>query len=266
MRRRTRSRVDSSCVLRCQRMSAVKIVILTATSAWGGVEVHAVGLAQLLGKRRHQVTIVQLGHLVYSQSDLELSGNIQVASVYLRKPLEELTFCETLEVLKPFKADVIVFEKGELDSGNFYLDVAAKLYARRYITIEQLSCVSSHQEPSPHARALFEGFEWWRKRTVLKRWSRGLVPDAVGCVGEAVRRPLIDRYRFRSGKAISIANGIEPSRFQMIPEARRRVRAQWGIPVDAFVFGAVGRLAAVKGYEIALDGFRKVIRQFPDGN
>jgi glycosyltransferase involved in cell wall biosynthesis len=47
-----------------------------------------------------------------------------------------------------------------------------------------------------------------------------------------------------------IPNGIPLRRYRPDPEARARVRAELGIPAEAFVVGSVGRLAAEKDYPL----------------
>lgn len=59
----------------------------------------------------------------------------------------------------------------------------------------------------------------------------------------ARKRREVDERRLRV-----ITNGIELSRFHPDPAARERVRAELGIPADAWVVGTVGRVAAEKNH------------------
>src|ERR1700720_2403808 len=110
------------------------VSILTATSAWGGAEFHAITLAETLQHRGHEVAIVELGHTVYSSHSNRFKG-IRVIHVGLPNLLEKLTFSESFNLLKGLVSDVAVFEKGELDAANWRFDTAARICFKRYIAI-----------------------------------------------------------------------------------------------------------------------------------
>ena len=56
-----------------------------------------------------------------------------------------------------------------------------------------------------------------------------------------------------------IPNGIDTSLFKPNPEARRRVRAELGIPEQAWVVGTVGRLAAEKNQTLLVDAMAPLL-------
>jgi glycosyltransferase involved in cell wall biosynthesis len=243
----------------------MQVSILTATSGWGGAEVHTVALAEILQKRHHDVTIVELGHDVYSQRRSQLDDNFRLVRIELRKPVEKVNVRESIQILRPLQSDVIIFEKGELDSGNFYLDVAARLCSRRYIVIEQLICNSMPPRlTGRYLNGLVPGLGLWWYHSFFHRCLRSLGPHWVVCVSEAVRRQLIKDYRFPLQRTLTIHNGIDPVMFQPNREFRSSVRRAWKIPESALVFGAVGRLAPVKGYETAVGLFKELKSALPD--
>jgi hypothetical protein len=60
---------------------------------------------------------------------------------------------------------------------------------------------------------------------------------------------------------VTVHNGIDMGTFRRDPRWRDATREAWGIPRDALVFGAVGRLDPVKGYDLAIEAFEKVTRR-----
>ncbi|MFK4110623.1 glycosyltransferase [Streptomyces sp. NPDC002176] len=55
-----------------------------------------------------------------------------------------------------------------------------------------------------------------------------------------------------------VPNGIDLEPFRFDPERRARVRAQLGIPEDAFVIGGIGRLAPGKRFDILIDALAQL--------
>jgi glycosyltransferase involved in cell wall biosynthesis len=92
----------------------------------------------------------------------------------------------------------------------------------------------------------------------------GRITDIALCVGtgisvEAVRRGLVAPDRIRTiGVAVDSVVGVEPP--ARAPEARDRARRALGLPADAVVVGAVGRLTYQKAPEDFLAAMRHLGR------
>ena len=177
----------------------------------------------------------------------------------LPSSLEKLTFSESLGLLKGLGNDVGVFEKGELDSANWRFDFAARFYFKRYVSIEQLICAAMPLRVSQsHLGGVLPGLGLWWYWTYWNRFARSIGPHSVVCVSEAVRSRLVNDYRFSPQKTITIHNGIDTSKFRPDPRVRAAARYGWGIPSEDMVFGAVGRLAPVKAYDVAIAAFKEL--------
>jgi glycosyltransferase involved in cell wall biosynthesis len=102
-----------------------------------------------------------------------------------------------------------------------------------------------HEFQSPPRRRAYVSIERWL----------GRITDVALCVGagvaaEAVRRELVAPERVRTiGVAVDGPNRARASMTALLPEARRRARAALGLPADAAVVGAVGRLTYQKAPE-----------------
>ena len=84
------------------------------------------------------------------------------------------------------------------------------------------------------------------------------------CVSDAVRRRLVDDYRFPARKVFTVRNGIDVERFCHDRAHALACRQRWGIPAEAVVVRAVGRFSPMKGFVNALDSFQALLKRFPE--
>ena len=232
----------------------MNVVILSNSASWGGLEVHTVALAEALINAGHQTSVVCFGdHAANIYRDRIPS---KAVLVNLAGPESRSVF-NWLRALRHLKVDGAILEKGTWETGGLALDLALRLKARRYFTVQQLE----PPELPPRTRRRHGGIPglglWWYRW----RWSihlRSLAPHLTVCVSAAMSRRLSEDYRFDPRKLVAIHNGVDPEKFTPDPEARVRVREAWGIPADAFVFGSIGRLSYQKALEFAIDAFAAV--------
>lgn len=71
------------------------------------------------------------------------------------------------------------------------------------------------------------------------------------------------KYLFGSEPFEVVNNGIDTDRFRFDATARRQVRAQYGIPQDALLFGSVGRIAEAKNPSFQLRVFAEILKRDP---
>ena len=72
--------------------------------------------------------------------------------------------------------------------------------------------------------------------------------------------------RIAESKLRLLGNGIDLDRFHpATADEKRTLRSQLGLPADAIVVGAVGRLVAEKGYRELLTAWKSVHTAHPDG-
>ena len=244
----------------------MKVRFLTASSYWGGLEGHTVGLAQTLSARGHDVAVVELGREVFADRKTARDERTEVIHVPLpvrdgvTMPLPKVSCFTWWRILRGLRADVGVFAKGDFDGGSWRLDVAARLCFRRYVTIEHSATPMPPKTGARHFGGI-RGFGFWWYRMLMNRRLRSPWPHAVVCVSDAVRRPLANEYLFARRKLATVHNGIDSSTFKRDPERRLAMRERWRVPADALVFGTVGRLTSRKGCELAIELFDEVSRQ-----
>ena len=100
------------------------------------------------------------------------------------------------------------------------------------------------------------GLWWYREYFGLKR--RAALVDHVITVSNFNKLCLIENALVPSARIIICPNCIDANFWRKDHEKARDFRRQFNIPDDAFLFGCVGRLAPEKGFELAIDAFRKL--------
>jgi glycosyltransferase involved in cell wall biosynthesis len=103
---------------------------------------------------------------------------------------------------------------------------------------------------------------WWY-REELRRRLRSLAPRRIVCVSDANRLRLVRDHGFAASKMHTVRNGADVERFRRDPAQGLASRRAWGVPDDALVFGAIGRLHRIKGYATVLDALPVVLQARP---
>jgi glycosyltransferase involved in cell wall biosynthesis len=93
----------------------------------------------------------------------------------------------------------------------------------------------------------------WLRRTVSK------VVDAYVAVTQTLAQVAIDNRECPPARLHVIPNGVDAVRFTPNPEARRRIRAELGIPETAWVVGTVGRLSPEKNQNLLVDAMAPLL-------
>jgi sugar transferase (PEP-CTERM/EpsH1 system associated) len=101
-----------------------------------------------------------------------------------------------------------------------------------------------------------------RHREMLHRLTRRL-DDCTIAVSELVRQAYIERAGVPEDHVITIYNGVDVERFPLREASTSaRVRTEFGIPLDAPLIGAVGRLHRQKDFASLLAALAKVRLHF----
>jgi glycosyltransferase involved in cell wall biosynthesis len=96
-------------------------------------------------------------------------------------------------------------------------------------------------------------------RFILKRVKKILA------VADRVRDDvLINNPTVPAEKVVTIGNSVDFQRFASVRISKGEVRKRENLPMDAFIFGTVGRLAPTKGYQYLVCAFTTVKKQVPN--
>lgn len=87
--------------------------------------------------------------------------------------------------------------------------------------------------------------------------------DRILCVTEAVRQVLIADGLAPERLGV-VHDGVDPARFDEVPDESARHVSELGVPADAYVVGAVGALTPEKGHATLLDATAQLATRVPD--
>lgn len=241
-------------------LNHLNISILASPTAWGGMEAHTAELARALEAKGHEVSIIEVGSNLYRQRMLNQREKMNVISSANSKLLGNPGLFKSVRILHKLKGGVLLFPKGWFCDGSWYFDLIARLKFSHYITIEHAAFKPLPPKCSGrYLGGLLPGLGIWWYKAKLDYFLRSLCPHRVICVSDAVAKILIYHHHFSPKKVTTLCNGVDASRFQPRTDYRTAFRSMWGIPHDALVFGAIGRLSPAKGFDLALKLFKKLV-------
>jgi glycosyltransferase involved in cell wall biosynthesis len=174
-------------------------------------------------------------------------------------------FIDYWRTFRRFRPHVTIFVNGFLSIFPWYAYLAARLAGtRRVVGIEQL--IADPFPRRPLGKGIIEaarGFAGWHARQTFKYWLQGVLSDQTVCVSEAVRKRLVDDYRFPTDKTVKIWNGADLRRFGVPIDEGAVVRVKLKIGSDDPVIVCIARLEMRKGIHLLLEALAHLLKDFP---
>ena len=237
----------------------VDLVLIEHATAFGGAERHTVELIHALQQKGFRIAFIESGQSVVSSRICTSGSNITVISTQLSmspSSKEEILAWKTL--LQTFKTDRVLIVKQTYSTGSAKFFKLLKTTFKKVLSIEHSTVLprnkwSSRVHFNRHVRS---GLWWYREYFALKR--RSTLVDHVITVSNFNKLSLIENALIPSDRITTCPNGIDTNFWRKEPEKAREFRRRFNIPDDAFLFGCVGRLTPEKGFELAVDAFKKI--------
>jgi glycosyltransferase involved in cell wall biosynthesis len=207
--------------------------VITGLDA-GGAELQ---LAMLLRYTRHEADVVTL-YNPGPVADQIRAGGVAVRNLGMRSNTELPALRRLRKIIRTGRYDVV---HTHLYRAQIYARPAARLARTPVVVTTEHSIGETHIERrkmTSGVRALYLASE---------RFS-----DATIAVSEIVRQRLV-RWGVPEGKITVIPNGLDTSTLAFDPEARQRVREQFGIAPETYVIGALGRLDPNKRVDLTME-------------
>ena len=132
---------------------------------------------------------------------------------------------------------------------EYKTDLLGLLLARR-TGVVPLATAHGWTGQSPRERYLYYPADKW----LLARYPR------VVAVSTDIKNEIV-RCGGRSDRVTVILNSIDPDAFRRVPSRGPEMRAALGLPVDALVIGAVGRVERQKRFDLLLEAMVPVFRR-----
>ncbi|GMV51492.1 MAG: D-inositol-3-phosphate glycosyltransferase [Nitrospirae bacterium] len=213
----------------------MKVLFLTRALNVGGAERQLVVLARGLRKRGHEVAVAVFYPGGLLEAELKDVG-IPILSLAKRGRWDLVGFVlRLIQMTRRYRPDVL----------HSYISNLVTVVVQPFLTSTKIvwGVRSSYMD--------FSRYDW------LFRVSYGLAcrlshsADLIIANSHAGRRGHVaDGYP--ADKMVVIPNGIDIERFRPSPEARVRIRGEWGLSEDALLIGMVGRLDPMKDVETFL--------------
>lgn len=244
-----------------------RIRIIQTARQWGGVEHNNTQLALHLAKRGVSVAITAIGQNTYSKMPDEYAEALNVEEIpwphdpYRCPP----TFRDWRRIMRKRGADIAVFPKSYWCKGGIAMMAAARLSYRRVIVREEGAPQVPPRVSKRHCMGLIPGVHWWYLKHVAYGRALSAVPDKIICVSDITRTRLIDDCGYPPSKTVTVHNAVDTGRYRNDAVARSGYRKEIGIPADALVVGAVGRIDNIhKRHDLSLRAFARAMNECPD--
>ena len=116
-----------------------------------------------------------------------------------------------------------------------------------------------------HSHSTSNPREWKKNlmKNALRPFSKVWATDYFAC-SELAGRYLFGDKAFESGKVKIIRNAIDVEKFKFDPEARKRLRKEFGFEDDDYVIGNVGRMVTAKNQLFLIDAFCEYKKENPN--
>jgi glycosyltransferase involved in cell wall biosynthesis len=220
-------------------MSSLSIAHVLSSFNMGGQERVALDLAQLQRAAGHRVLAVSLAEPPDGPvAALFHAAGVRIESVARRGPSFDPTLA--VRVAKYLRRDRV----GVVHTHN----PQALVYGSPAAVLARAACVHTKHgiNPDPSRRM-------WLRRAASK------MVDAYVAVTPTLARVALSNQECEPTQLHVISNGIDVQRFSPDLAARRRVRAELGIPDNAWVVGTVGRLALEKNQGLLIDAIAPML-------
>jgi glycosyltransferase involved in cell wall biosynthesis len=210
----------------------MKILFLTRTLDYGGAERQLSVLARGLRQRGHEVAVA----IFYPGGPLEAElteAGVPVISLEKRGRWDMLGFLMRLyRTVRQQRPDVL----------HSYIGNLVTVFVQPFLPSVKIvwGVRSSYID--------FSRYDWLFRVCDALGARASHSADLIIANSHAGRRDHIARG-YPEDKTVVIPNGIDTARFCQNPEARERIRAEWGVAHHEEVIGMVGRLDPMKDHE-----------------
>ncbi len=211
----------------------IRVVHVVNNLNYGGMERLVAELVQRTDHARFELAVLALGYMGHFGEGLEPFATLHVAN-----PMPSWSMLYPRSLADQFRA--ISPDVAHLHSGVFYKASLAASMAR---VPYQIYTDHGRQNPDP-----------WTHRMIDRRAARRV--DAIVAVSERLKQHLVTFLPDASRISV-IPNGVDTERYSP-REDDGDFRRELEIGNDVPIIGSVGRLEAIKGYEVMVQAFARL--------
>lgn len=239
------------------------ICFIVETKGFGGVEVHTLGLIRSLIGYGYRVELIVNRFEKYDEwiRSYELQDKTTIINVDLGGIFDEHNDAKKWkEILKCVHSTILVFPKGHNLHGCIRFLYICRRKFKKIVFIEHLEAKPAQKKTSRLWLGFIPGIGfWWYKRKFLIK-ARSFFADHIIAVSNKVKDSLVQNCGYSVEKIVVISNGVPWRDFSRSDLQKTEFYCQFGIPSGKFVFGMLTRLSVIKGIDIALLAFSKLLK------
>ncbi len=216
----------------------MNLVELCLSASWGGLEMRCVDDAVRLHERGH--TVIPVVRKNTPLADQFRTHGLNPYTISARDYFSPIASIRLASLFRKRKITAVHLHRSQ--------DLALTVMAA------DLGCVS-------HRVLTLRMESEHRKFDLYHRWVYSRLTAVLTLTGR-LRRMVIDNRPINPDKVHCLYNGIDFSELRSAAEPKETIRSRWGVPVDSFVVGIVGRLDVLKGQRTlirAVSGLKDVI-------
>ena len=241
-----------------------RICIIAQSNAFGGAEVHTLGLIKMLIRRGHHVDLIACRNHEYDDRLRKDGLEDSVRIIHTELNVNDTRVVGALEwtiLLRSLSRDILIFPKSWYLVGSLTLHCLFRILFGKVFIIEHLEAEAFTSGDWQHP------FEFFRRHTVIMHWLRikrrttAYLVDNVIAVSEKVKDRLIKDWAYPTDRIIVIKNGVDCRELIRDEVSRRRFRVEHDIPSDALVYGMLARLCPEKGIDIAIQAMHQLVHK-----
>jgi glycosyltransferase involved in cell wall biosynthesis len=240
----------------------ILLIVDTTSGQIGGTQLNTLRFAQALLSRSYDVVVVEVGTRILDNSKETIGLTLFYIQTHVFADVSWSTWKKLLQDQHP---SIIIRSKTWAYCINWKLDAIATMMDIDYFSWEHHPFSASQQlfndirtQPLSIKRIKQTLKTFFRLQLHIKSVKRTLA------VSQAVKYALTDTHPIAAEKIDVIYPGVDFNYFSHMPDARKKLRADWGIPESAFVIGSLGRLAPHKGNHLIIKIIAKILQQKPD--
>lgn len=212
----------------------MKIAYVITGLGIGGAEKVTVNIANHISRLDNNVMIIYLVGENLNQKNIDTS--IKTYGINMKKNPASFFICliKVWKILKDFKPDIV---HGQMFHANIFIRIL-RLFAKipKLISTEHNSYIGGD-------------FRMFLYRTT------DFLSDLNTNVSQEATNYFVKRKAFSAKKSRTVYNGIDLEKFKLNPQARQKIRQQYKIDDDDFVFLNVGRLVPAKDHRTLIEAF-----------
>jgi glycosyltransferase involved in cell wall biosynthesis len=215
--------------------SRIRVLHVVGNLDYGGLERVVADLVRHSDASRFENHLLCLDYIGHTGAQLA-----DCASLHVANPMTALSLIHPrglIHTIRHIAPDVV-----HSHSGVWYKVAMAARRAgvRRIIHTEH-----GRSRPDPLTHRIVDG--------IGARWT-----DVVVAVSDELARELREQLHVPADRVIVVANGIDADHFR--PRADPvRIRRELGLAADAAVIGSIGRFYPVKGYDVVLRAYARLL-------